>query len=433
MENVENIDGYTLGGYHPVAIGDVLGEGRYRILNKLGHGGASTAWLARDLHAPQDLSAVEGLVTLKIMFARLSSIPLTEPPDLYISHKIHTFASSIRHTSKESIHTVRNHFFEESPNGRHLCLVSEFAGPSLRSLFDWFNSGMHWQKFGNRPPHPRRMRGDLCRKFAKQLANAVELTHSAGFIHADLTPSNILLKISKKVLSAHSVDQIFGVPVTEELELCEGRVPSPSAPKEVVAPMHVHHFCFPSPPLIKDEILLIDFGVSLDSDHPLPPDYYPPTPIPYASPENLLESTTGSASDVWSLGCIIFEMRTTRPLFDTFFHTRDAIFQEIVFTLGKLPNPWWTTWKSGSYEEEGWFDEISDPTKMVTIRQKLLQVGTNDDHDADDRGSMAAKPGTRIDEEEIDLLEDLLLKMLKIHPEERITMREVVRHPWFDY
>ena len=44
----ETILGYQRGGYHPVALGDTLKDGRYKICHKLGHGGYSTVWVARD-------------------------------------------------------------------------------------------------------------------------------------------------------------------------------------------------------------------------------------------------------------------------------------------------------------------------------------------------------------------------------------------------
>lgn len=44
----ENALKYKLGGYHPVALGDVFKDRRYRIFHKLGFGGLSTVWLARD-------------------------------------------------------------------------------------------------------------------------------------------------------------------------------------------------------------------------------------------------------------------------------------------------------------------------------------------------------------------------------------------------
>jgi serine/threonine-protein kinase SRPK3 len=44
----ENVLNYRPGGYHPVALGDTLKDGRYKIRHKLGHGGFSTVWVARD-------------------------------------------------------------------------------------------------------------------------------------------------------------------------------------------------------------------------------------------------------------------------------------------------------------------------------------------------------------------------------------------------
>lgn len=50
IPGVESLDRYEPGGYHPVAIGDVLDK-RYRVVDKLGSGGYSTVWLARDTAA----------------------------------------------------------------------------------------------------------------------------------------------------------------------------------------------------------------------------------------------------------------------------------------------------------------------------------------------------------------------------------------------
>lgn len=45
----ESFVDYRPGGFHPVAIGDSLSADRYIIYHKLGFGGSSTIWLARDL------------------------------------------------------------------------------------------------------------------------------------------------------------------------------------------------------------------------------------------------------------------------------------------------------------------------------------------------------------------------------------------------
>jgi serine/threonine-protein kinase SRPK3 len=44
----ENVLNYRPGGYHPVVLGDTLKDGRYKIYHKLGYGGFSTVWVARD-------------------------------------------------------------------------------------------------------------------------------------------------------------------------------------------------------------------------------------------------------------------------------------------------------------------------------------------------------------------------------------------------
>ncbi|KAF2863473.1 hypothetical protein K470DRAFT_210964 [Piedraia hortae CBS 480.64] len=44
----EKVNQYIQSGLHPVHVGDILHEGRYRILQKLGKGSFSTVWAAQD-------------------------------------------------------------------------------------------------------------------------------------------------------------------------------------------------------------------------------------------------------------------------------------------------------------------------------------------------------------------------------------------------
>ena len=46
--DAEPLHRYKPGGYHPLGLGEALKDGRYKILHKLGWGGYSTTWAARD-------------------------------------------------------------------------------------------------------------------------------------------------------------------------------------------------------------------------------------------------------------------------------------------------------------------------------------------------------------------------------------------------
>jgi hypothetical protein len=48
LDDVEDLEKYRPGGYHPVSIGDIFSRGRYEVLHKLGYGGSSTVWLVLD-------------------------------------------------------------------------------------------------------------------------------------------------------------------------------------------------------------------------------------------------------------------------------------------------------------------------------------------------------------------------------------------------
>lgn len=45
----EALSRYCPGGYHPVRVGDVFNDGKYKVIRKLGYGVYSTVWLACDL------------------------------------------------------------------------------------------------------------------------------------------------------------------------------------------------------------------------------------------------------------------------------------------------------------------------------------------------------------------------------------------------
>jgi serine/threonine-protein kinase SRPK3 len=156
--DVESMRLYRPGGLHPVCLGDFLGSGRYRILHKLGSGGSSTVWLARDEYTPsKPLVSLKLLTHEKSMGDRMELIALRLPDGALVRDVPH-----IPH-----IQVLDDSFIEHGPNGAHKCLVSRLAGPSLRAMMTWGG----------------RLEGDLVRSVAKQVADAISILHSAGYVH----------------------------------------------------------------------------------------------------------------------------------------------------------------------------------------------------------------------------------------------------------
>jgi serine/threonine-protein kinase SRPK3 len=165
LDNVENIEDYKPTGFHPVVIGDTLAQDRYRIIHKLGFGGSSTIWLARNQTGK--------LVTLKVMRANVSLKPVDEIPELVVPRKVVDYIRAQDPVPSANMQIIEDHFIENGPNGSHFCFVSELAGPSILSMSD----------SPGRVIGSRRLRRDLARKVARQVVGVVELMHSAGFVH----------------------------------------------------------------------------------------------------------------------------------------------------------------------------------------------------------------------------------------------------------
>lgn len=156
----EKIERYEPGGYHPVNIGDIY-HGRWKVINKLGYGGYSTVWLARDLLR-------ETYVALKVGV----SDPAVRQRDIEILSML----------SHESIPKVLDHFHVLGPNGTHPCYTTEYAQGTVDDAAE---------------------RGALfpiaaARIMSARLAQAVAYVHSKGLVHGGKSRNFSLFVESKQ-------------------------------------------------------------------------------------------------------------------------------------------------------------------------------------------------------------------------------------------
>lgn len=174
QEDVEKLELYRQGGYHPVEIGDQIYD-RYTVLHKLGFGGFSTVWLAHDKQ--QNM-----LISLKIPIADTSQSSsggqilrhLTQPASGWFM-KIFggLFRASHHHIGNAFVLTALNEFDILGPNGCHRCIVTEVLGPNVKEV----NHGCPGYQL---PLH-------ISRRVAVQLARGLAYIHSCSVVHADIS------------------------------------------------------------------------------------------------------------------------------------------------------------------------------------------------------------------------------------------------------
>lgn len=232
----------------------------------------------------------------------------------------------------------------------------------------------------------------------------------------------------------------LGHPETEEVRTRDGQPPGLHVPAVLVAPIQNSKISDAS--LLQEKITICDFGQSYLAASP-PPSYEPGTLLNYQSPEGRFEGHVGFEADIWSLACAIFEIRAGCPLFEPILGSDVDMLRQMIETLGRLPDPWWGTFEHRSL----WFEEDGQPkteqeqervgvlltAHATSIRTKLLGIGVQDalPFGYDDDGPMMEKHGMRLPDVEVELLTDLLGKMLRYRPEERISIQDVIQHPWF--
>jgi cyclin-dependent kinase len=139
-----------------------------------------------------------------------------------------------------------------------------------------------------------------------------------------------------------------------------------------------------------------DFGLSRAFGIPF--KYYPQTVVTlwYRPPEILLGSTSyTTAIDIWSVGCIFAELFTNKVFFET--KSEDEQLDKIYSILGTPTLEEWP--EMAQYPK---YEEIKESVPKQNISELI----------------------ENIDDEAWDLLE----KMLKINPNERITAAEALKH-----
>ncbi|KAK7710315.1 hypothetical protein SLS64_005900 [Diaporthe eres] len=323
IEDVENLKNYQVGGYHPIAIGDTLKDGRYQIVDKLGHGGYSTIWIARDRDAATQYVSVKICISDKTITSHENEI-------------VHRLLDSDDKRASMILPTL-DEFVLDGPNGQHPCIVSPPARMSIAAS----KSSTHGHNIFPLPS---------ARAIAAQLAQAVAFCHAQGVVHGDLHTGNVLLRFAPEdnihALSQPAFCERFGEPYQEPVTRIDGGGIGDGVPTHGVAPAFLG--CRPQEvTLAESAILLTDFGESYMPSAPGPQRTYCHAPLRVTPPEaHFATGELGFPADIWALACVIWEVvGGSGSLFGSgFFPSNDTLRQDWVHVLGRLPDEWWDAW-----------------------------------------------------------------------------------------
>ena len=202
--------------------------------------------------------------------------------------------------------------------------------------------------------------------------------------------------------------------------------PGPCAPSYLVRPAKLSSL---EAQCLSNKILIVDFGESFYLTDP--PDGLSSLGASnnYSAPELIFQTKVSAATEIWALACTLFAIRTGQDLFDTFYNEEHEVTEQMVQLLGRFPEPWSTIWKERGYN-------VNDE-RMPTGKRTPLEIGHS-------LAKLIRRPLVRpllrpelreqvipISEKEIIIFSDLLHKMLKLLPSQRITAGEVADHSWF--
>ncbi|GKZ49597.1 hypothetical protein AbraIFM66951_002168 [Aspergillus brasiliensis] len=395
IKGVEALEEYQPGGYHPIMIGDILH--RYRIVDKLGHGGYSTVWLAQDV-------AIKRYVALKVNTAeahpREATVlkALSAPPS----------SSSTLVQGRNLIPVVLDEFEVQGPNGTHACYTTDPAQCDLREI-----------SFSHLFPL------DVARALCYGLTQAVAYTHSRGYVHGDIHLSNVMIKLptSFNHISIEDFYKEYGEPETVPITRCDGKPLPPSVPEKAVKPLFLGKYA-ETLTLADVRPLLSDFGEAFApaSEVRLGQDSH--TPPGFRSPEARFEPQMALtySSDIWSLATAIWEIVGMKPIFSTDFVPDDEIVAQHIDVLGQMPREWWLRWEGRSK----FFTEDGCPIDTYLENQ---WPPLEESFEIDIQKWRRKWRGV-IEEEEKAAFLDLVRRMLVFRPEERPTAEDVLQPEW---
>ncbi|KAE9371863.1 kinase-like protein [Stipitochalara longipes BDJ] len=286
-----------------------LHDGQYTIRHKLGWGGFSTVWLARDILRNAQW------VSIKIMTSdsRMDSHELPRLLDLAIHAK--------GNLASKYIVQLLDGFNHPGPNGIHQCLVFELLGPCVdQVLSDHRDEG--------EPLEPK-----MILRMCEQVLEAVAFMHEAGFCHGDISTRNIAFKCNQAAhLPEEEFFQVIGDPEIDELARNDGQLLPKGMSSQFVKAATWETWIDED----DEDLRIIDFGETFKQGFE-PVKLAQPGSL--RAPEIIFEVKFDYRLDLWRVGIVIYSFVFQAIPFH-YLGGDDALAEAMIGFVEKLPIEW---------------------------------------------------------------------------------------------
>ncbi|NXC49844.1 SRPK kinase, partial [Penelope pileata] len=366
------------GGHHPVREGEVF-NARYQALHELGCGAFATVWLCEDMRKKKN-------VAVKVLKSREGFAEAAQD-ELSLLRCVSSMKK--KDQAGENIVCLLDDFRMMGENGFHILLLRELQlwalGPSLRCLMGSYAAqGL---------PLP------FVKKSLQQVLAGLHFLHErCRIIHTDIKPENVLLSVRDKSLQRLLLDAAN----------CGHRTDL-----RLKGPGGDHGNRLEESDLMSIEVKIADLGSACWTYKPFSKEIQTQ---PYRALEVLLGLDYGTPADIWSTGCLAFEMATGECLFDPqpgkYFSRDDDHVARIIELLGRIPPQIAFSWNKSTkfFRRPGALLRISrlSPCSLHTILLERHKWRTH----------------------EVPPFTSFLLSALRYAPERRATAAQCLQHAW---
>ena len=283
----------------PELMGKVINK-KYIGIEELGDGSYSKVWL---IYYPKE----NNFYALKIQ----------NHTDTKEAVKEINFFEDIGKRDCKNIINIKEKFWHQSEYGRHLCMVFPLMGETLYDFYKPYFKASSLYNFES-----------ILHIFKEVLVSIAEI-HKIGIIHTDLKTENILTsKINNNLVA--KIKTILSLKLNEKINSSEKKNKSGKKNSAVsklkkigktIIKVLDHNpdydiidKCSSNSEILDSKFLLCDFGsaqyLNKIKTNKIQTRYY-------RCPESILDSPINDRSDIWSLGCIYYEVLTGNTLFNT--------------------------------------------------------------------------------------------------------------------